>query len=324
MKQRDLSEKELIAAIKQIFNNPHDRVILGIGDDAAVLSPGNLPLAATQDLLVQGTHFFSDHPPYLLGRKSLSVNLSDLAAMGVWPLYALLGLGIPQDTETEWIDQFILGLSSIASESDVRIVGGDITRAPQIFISITLLGEGKEYVTRGGARSGDSLFVSGNLGDAAQGLRLAKTGVLWGDGIESDYFLKAFFDPVPQLDLGRRLAAHKVATAMIDTSDGLSMDLRHVCEASGVGAELELASLPMSAPLHKALASPEELALHGGEDYQLLFTVAPEVLKNLMRIPLGHKVTRIGRIVEGTGIDVIHVNGRREPLEPKGFQHFIS
>ncbi len=244
--------------------------------------------------------------------------------MGVWPLYALLGLGIPQDTETDWIDQFIFGLKSVASESDVRIVGGDITRAPQIFISITVLGEGKEYVTRGGAQPGDSLFVSGSLGDAAHGLRLAEKGVLWGDGIESDYFLKAFFDPVPQLDLGRRLAAHKVATAMIDTSDGLSVDLRHVCEASGVGAEVEITSLPISAALHKASTSPEELALHGGEDYQLLFTVAPEVLKDLTRIPLGHKVTRIGQIVEETGMAVIQKNGQREPLESKGFQHFTS
>jgi thiamine-monophosphate kinase len=322
MKQRDLSEKELIAAIKKTFNSPDDRVLLGIGDDAAVLSPGNLPLAATKDLLIQGIHFFSDHPPFLLGRKSLSVNLSDLAAMGMWPQYALLGLGIPQDTEADWIDQFINGLKSIASESDVSIVGGDITRAPQIFISITLLGEGKNYVTRGGARSGDSLFVSGTLGDAAQGLRLAEQGVVWGDGVESDYFLKAFFDPIPQVDLGRRLAAHKVATAMIDTSDGLSVDLRHVCEASGIGAEVEIASLPISAALSKALASPEELALHGGEDYQLLFTVAPEVLENLTRIPLGHKVTRIGRIVDGSGLDVIGPNGQREPLTPKGFQHF--
>lgn len=124
MKQRDLSEKELIAAIKKTFNSPDDRVLLGIGDDAAVLSPGNLPLAATKDLLIQGIHFFSDHPPFLLGRKSLSVNLSDLAAMGMWPQYALLGLGIPQDTEADWIDQFINGLKSIASESDVSIVGG--------------------------------------------------------------------------------------------------------------------------------------------------------------------------------------------------------
>lgn len=177
-------------------------------------------------------------------------------------------------------------------------------------------------MTRGGARSGDSLFVSGTLGDAAQGLRLAEQGVVWGDGVESDYFLKAFFDPIPQVDLGRRLAAHKVATAMIDTSDGLSVDLRHVCEASGVGAEVEIASLPISAALSKALASPEELALHGGEDYQLLFTVAPEVLENLTRIPLGHKVTRIGRIVDGPGIDVIGPNGHREPLKSKGFQHF--
>ena len=242
--------------------------------------------------------------------------------MGMWPLYALVGLGIPQDTEADWVDQFIKGLKSIASESDVRIVGGDITRAPQIFISVTLLGEGKDYVTRGGARSGDSLFVSGTLGDAAQGLSLAKKGVVWGGGIESDYFLKAFFNPIPQVDLGRRLAAHKVATAMIDTSDGLSVDLGHVCEASGVGAEVEVTSLPISAALRKALASPEELALHGGEDYQLLFTVAPEVLETLTRIPLGHKVTRIGRIVDGTGIDVISSNGQRQPLKPKGFQHF--
>ncbi|MGB2905499.1 MAG: thiamine-phosphate kinase [Candidatus Aminicenantaceae bacterium] len=322
MKHRGLSEKELIANLRERFKPSDNSVLLGIGDDAAVFRPGTLPLVATKDMLIEGVHFLPDHPPHLLARKSLGVNLSDLAAMGARPRYALLGLGVPADAEGDWIERFFRGLSEVASEYDVTLLGGDITEAPSLTISLTLLGEGKEIVLRSGASPGDAIFVSGVLGEAALGLALSKQGVMWGASAGTDRFLKAFLDPVPQVDLGCRLAAHKVASAMIDISDGLSVDLDHICEESGVGAEVEAAGLPISPELRQASPAAEEMALHGGEDYQLLFTISPEVLENLTRIPLGHKVTRIGSITEGEGMELLCPDGSRKPLVPMGYQHF--
>ncbi len=322
MKRRGLSEKELIADLRERFKSADDRVILGIGDDAAVIRPGDIPLALTKDMLVEGVHFLPDHPPHLLARKSLSVNLSDLAAMGARPRFALFGLGIPADTENAWLERFFRGLSGIASEHDVSLLGGDITEAPSLTISLTLLGEGRDLIRRSGARPGDAVFVSGLLGDAAQGLKLAKQGIMWGASAGSDRFLKAIYDPISQVDLGCRLAGHKVPTAMIDISDGLSVDLDHLCEESGVGAEVEAAGLPISPELRQASPDAEEMALHGGEDYQLLFTVPTEVLENLTRLPLGHRITRIGSIMEGEGMVLIGSDGTRKPLVPKGYQHF--
>jgi len=322
MKRRGLSEKELIADLRKRFKPSDDSVILGIGDDAAVFRPGDMPLVVTKDMLVEGVHFLPDHPPHLLARKSLSVNLSDLAAMGARPRFALFGLGIPTDTENDWLERFFRSLSEIASEHDITLLGGDITEAPSLIISLTLLGEGKDVIRRSGARPGDAVFVSGLLGEAAQGLELAKQGIMWGAAAGSDRFLKAFYDPVPQVALGCRLAGHKVPTAMIDISDGLSVDLGHICEESGVGAEVEAAGLPISPELRQSSPAAEEMGLHGGEDYQLLFTVSPQVLENLIRIPLGHKITRIGSITEGEGMVLITADGSRQPLVPKGFQHF--
>jgi thiamine-monophosphate kinase len=242
--------------------------------------------------------------------------------MGARPRYALFGLGIPADTDNDWLERYFRGLSDIGAEHDVSLLGGDITEAPGLTISLTLIGEGKELIRRSGARPGDAVFVSGLLGEAAQGLELARKGIMWGAAAASDRFLKAFYDPVPQVDLGLRLAGHGVPTAMIDISDGLSVDLGHICEESRVGAEVEEAGLPVSPELRRSSASAGEMALHGGEDYQLLFTVSPEMLENLTRIPLGHKITRIGSITDGKGMELIAADGTRRPLPPGGYQHF--
>jgi thiamine-monophosphate kinase len=322
MKNRRLSERELIADLEQRFRSSDNRVILGIGDDAAVIRPGGAPLVLTKDMLVEDVHFFPDHPPELLGRKSLSVNLSDLAAMGARPRFALFGLGLPEDYERSWVDRYFNGLEELAARYDVSLIGGDITASSKVTVSLTLIGEGRRITPRSGARPGDAIYVSGNLGDAAQGLHLAGRGVLWGADRSTDLFLKAFLDPVPRVDLGLKLTAHNAATAMIDISDGLSVDLGHICEASGTGAEVDAASLPISAELRRASPYAEALALHGGEDYQLLFTVAPDTIESLTRIQLGCKITRIGSILEGPDMVLMDAEGRREPLEPHGFQHF--
>ena len=293
MSQDSLSEKNLIADLRKRFASDDRNISLGIGDDAAVVRVGEGLLAVTKDMLIQDVHFFADHPPELLARKSLSVNLSDCAAMGANPRFALFGLGLPGDTDPDWVERYLHGLEGITAEFDVRVIGGDISAAPKILISVTLLGEGDRFVQRGGAEPGHSVYVSGLLGEASQGLELARRGIRWGAGAESDRFLKAFYDPIPQVDLGRRLAAHRVASAMIDLSDGLSVDLGHLCRECGTGAEVEAASLPISPELRKAAPSALRMALHGGEDYGLLFAVSPQMEASLIRKPLGHKVTRI-------------------------------
>ncbi len=322
MNDRRLSERDLIADLERRFRSSDERVTLGIGDDAAVIKPGEAPLVLTKDMLVEDVHFFPDHPPELLGHKSLSVNLSDLAAMGARPRFALLGLGLPEDCERNWVERYFDGLEEIAARYDVSLIGGDITASSKVTVSLTLIGEGRHLTRRSGARPGDAIYVSGNLGDAAQGLQLAGRGVLWGADRSADRFLEAFLDPVPRVDLGLKLAAHKIATAMIDISDGLSVDLGHICEASETGAEVDASNLPISAELSRASPDAETMALHGGEDYELLFTVAPHAEENLTRIQLGCKITRIGSILEGSGIVLVDAEGRRKPLEPKGFQHF--
>ncbi len=322
MKHRRLSERDLISDLEQRFRSSDDRIVLGIGDDAAVIRPGEAPLVLTKDMLVEDVHFFPDHPPELLGRKSLSVNLSDLAAMGARPRFALLGLGLPEDCDRGWVNRYFIGLEEIAAQYDVSLIGGDITASSKVTVSLTLLGEGRHITPRSGARPEDAIYVSGNLGDAAQGHHLAGRGVLWGADRSSDRFLKAFLDPVPRVDLGLKLAAHHAVTSMIDISDGLSVDLGHICEASETGAEVEASSLPISAELLQASPDAEALALHGGEDYELLFTVAPHAIENLTRIQLGCKITRIGSIREGTGMVLVDAEGRRKPLEKNGFQHF--
>jgi thiamine-monophosphate kinase len=322
MSQFSLSEKNLIADLRKRFASDDRNISLGIGDDAAVVRVGEKLLAVTKDMLVQDVHFFPDHPPELLARKSLSVNLSDCAAMGAKPRFALLGMGLPGDTDPGWIERYLHGLEGITAEYDVRLIGGDITAAPKIVISITLLGEGDKFVQRSGAEAGHSVYVSGLLGEASQGLELARQGIMWGADAASDRFLRAFYDPVPQVDLGCRLAAHQVASAMIDISDGLSVDLGHLCRESGTGALVEAASLPISPELREAAPSALQMALHGGEDYGLLFTVSAQTEAALTRKPLGHKVTRIGHLTKDADLMLILADGTREPLTPEGFQHF--
>lgn len=324
MKLTDLSEKGLIAELKKDFlsSASHD-LALGIGDDAAALKIGGKYLTFTKDLLIEDVHFIgSSHPPELLGRKSLNVNLSDLAAMGNTPKYALLGLGLPSSAAPEWIQDFFSGIKAAAENYNVELIGGDITRAEKITISLTLIGEGKTLIERNSARPGQLLYVSGTLGDAAQGLELAKQGKNLGQDKDEDLLLRAFLAPEPQVPLGIKLARYSLAAAMIDISDGLSIDLGHICRESGVGAEVFTAEIPISAALFAARKDPLEPALHGGEDYQLLFTV-PEEQEKQVNIHLKQfHVTRIGRITAGQGINLIDDNGNRSQLDASGFQHF--
>lgn len=323
MKLKSLSEKDLIAEIRKEFQVSEEDLISGIGDDAAVIQVGEKRLIITKDLLIEDVHFqLPSHPSSLLGRKSLSVNLSDIAAMGCVPRYALLGLGLPAAIKTGWVEDFLSGLKDLSREFGVSLIGGDVTQASKVMISMTVIGEGDRIVRRSGAKPGHLLFVSGTLGDAAQGLALMREGISLGENEESDFFLRAFFDPKPQVSLGCEISRMNLASAMIDTSDGLSVDLGHVCEESACGAEVFLERVPVSSELRSVQENPLELALHGGEDYQLLFTVPFDRDESVAALQDRYRVSHIGQIISGNQIYSVDHDGKRKPLAEEGYQHF--
>lgn len=323
MKLQRLEEKELIQAIRKEFRTRQTGLTLGVGDDAAVIELGGKNLVITKDLLLEGVHFLlAIHPPRLLGRKSLNVNLSDLAAMGALPRYALLGLGIPLGTGTGWIEDFFTGFKSAANEYDVRLIGGDITRAQKVTLSVTLLGEGKNIIKRSGARPGHFLFVSGTLGEAREGLILLKKGAKLGEDRRVDKMLNAFLDPKARVDLGRELSRLRAASAMIDISDGLSVDLGHICEESGCGAEIEREKVPVSSELLVLQKRSFDLALNGGEDYQLLFSVPPNRLNAVSRLKKRYTLTHIGTMLKEKGIFLVDSRGKRKTIRYHTWQHF--
>ncbi len=324
MKPRSLRERELVSSIREEFSAKRRNLVLGIGDDAAAIGgPRGLWLLTT-DLLIEDVHFVSRlHPPRYLGRKSLNVNLSDIAAMGGTPRFALLGLALRKGLEKAWVREFFGGLKESAEESGVSLIGGDISTARRIAISITAIGEAGTFIRRKGARPGDLIFVSGYLGDAAAGLRLLRRGCRLGQNRRTDHLLRAFLDPPPQIALGRALSRHKAANAMIDTSDGLSVDLLHLCEESGTGAEVDLDKLPLSSAIRKFEKRPERLALHGGEDYQLLFAVGPVKAGIIARLAKRFQIRQIGRMTRRKGIFVIDRRGRRRPLKAGGYEHLL-
>lgn len=323
MRLNELGERRLIQRIRRAFGEPRADVLLGIGDDTAfVRAPGALLL--TKDILVEDQDFRRAlHPPRLLGRKALNVNLSDIAAMGGRPLYALVGLAMPGELEWAWLRSFMIGMRSVAREAGIVLVGGDLSRADKIFISVTVSGTVKRPIARRGARPGDRIFVSGTLGDAAAGLRLLEGAVprerISGGG---GRLRRAFLDPSPRLELGALLARRKLASAMIDISDGLSVDLAHICEESRVGAEVDLERIPLSPALRRFSADPLALALEGGEDFELLFTVKPANAGHVRKLARRFALTEIGRITAARRILGVVAGGKRGPLKARGYDHF--
>jgi thiamine-monophosphate kinase len=324
MKLRSLRERELISSIRKGFSARGRNLVLGIGDDAAVVSGAKGLYLLTTDLLIEDVHFITSlHPPHYLGRKSLNVNLSDIAAMGGRPTFALLGLALRKGLGRAWVRSFLGGLKAAAGEAGVALIGGDISAAKRTVVSVTIIGEAGSPIRRSGARPGDLIFVSGCLGDAAAGLRLLRRGYRLGKDSQADCLLRAFLDPVPQLALGQALSRLKAASSMIDTSDGLSVDLLHLCEESGSGAEIDLGLLPLSPAIRALEKKPERLALHGGEDYQLLFTSSPDRLAGILALQKKFAFHRIGRMTRRKGIFTIDREGRRRLLKAKGYEHSL-
>ncbi len=270
-------------------------VVLGIGDDAALLQPpAGMLLAVATDTLNAGVHFPGDTPPADIGWKALAVNLSDLAAMGATPAWASLSLSLPA-ADADWLDGFLDGFLALADAHDVALVGGDTTRGP-LSVSVTVHGfvPPGAALRRDGAQVGDDVWVTGTLGDAAAAL------ALWRDG-DADPVLRARLDrPVPRVEAGRALAG--IAHAAIDISDGLLADLGHLCAASGVGADIELGALPASQALLARFDDEARASLQatGGDDYELCFT-APAMARTAIASLAGVAITRIGRVVAGAG-----------------------
>ena len=326
---------------------PHpSSLVRGIGDDAAVFrSMAGNDVVVSTDLLVEDVDFRRDTTrPDLLGHKALAVSLSDVAAMGARPFWALLSIGVPETVwNSEFLESFYSGFFELANRYAITLVGGDVSRTPdKIVIDSILIGETAKTgaVFRSGAAPGDQIFVTGFLGDAAAGLRLIERGARLPSRTDQsaqanpeavehhqlEYLLRRQLQPEPRVGWGLLLGEQRLASAMIDISDGLSSDLNHLCAESKVGALIDAAALPID-PLVTELSGrraldPLMLALHGGEDFELLFTVNPEMATKLPARVDGVSLTRIGEIKEASAGVQIAEGSKTWKLEPGGWQHF--
>ena len=315
-----MAEFELIARIAAQAGTRSD-VLLGIGDDAALLQPApGMQLVVASDTLNAGVHFAQDAAPFDIGWKALAVNLSDLAAMGAAPAWFTLGLSLPRP-DAVFVEALLQGMSSLARGHGVALVGGDTTRGP-LSLCVTAIGQlaPGAALRRAGAREGDTVWVSGSLGDAAAAL------AQWQAGDAGDPVMGARLRrPTPRVALGQALAS--IAHACIDVSDGLLADLGHVCTASGVGAVLEVDALPASPALQALALEPDArraLQAAGGDDYELCFT-APEAAGARVHAAAqacGVAVTAIGRIVAGDGVLAVTGDGHAWTPPRAGYVHF--
>jgi thiamine-monophosphate kinase len=318
-----MDEFEFIKNIKKRFS------LRSIGDDCAVIpKDAETDLVITTDLLIEGIDFRLDWAtPGLIGHKALAVSLSDIAAMGAEPKWAMVSIGI---TEALWkakfLDPFYDAWQDLAAIFEVELVGGDTSRSPdRLVIDSIVAGEVPKGtgVTRSGAKPGDGVYVSGPLGGAAAGLKVLEQGGRPKESASDDQqtLIMKQLRPLPQIRLGSRLRENGLASAMIDLSDGLSSDLAHLCSASGVGAVINANDLPFDAETMNLAGSIEgmfEFALNGGEDFELLFTADDEKISRSQNL----EVFRIGEVTANVGVIELNRNGQTELLPPAGFKHF--
>lgn len=298
------SENEIVARLRQLFPR--------VGDDAAVVGEQVI----TTDMLVEDVDFTRAAPLRLVARKALAVNLSDLAAMGARPQYAVVAVGIPSWLDD--VDPFFDALAEAGREWSIEIVGGDLSRAEKLTVAVTAIGEAKQPLLRSGARPGDRLYVSRPIGGSAAGLHLLRHSpaeMSYAQREVAESAIRRHLDPEPEIDLGLRLVG--LATACIDVSDGLSTDVHHLCQASGVGAEIERQRIPVFPGLAESRLGIDvrDAVLNGGEEYALLFT--SPLPESELSARAGRPVYAIGRITRGPGV---LLDGA--PLEPQGFDHF--
>ncbi|HTV86991.1 MAG TPA: thiamine-phosphate kinase [Dyella sp.] len=316
-------EFSLIDRIRELTAQTREDVRLGIGDDAALLRvPDGQELVVAIDTLVEGVHFPLGTAAADIGWKALAVNLSDMAAMGAAPAWALLALTLPNG-EAAFVDDLAAGFAQLARQYRLALVGGDTTRGP-LALSVAVHGllPSGHALLRAGAQVGDAICVTGTLGDAAAGLELLRAG--GGADAHAAYLVERLHRPTPRIDAG--LALRGQAHACIDVSDGLLADLGHICAASGVGARIDASLLPFSPALLNVFGAhaAREFALSGGDDYELCFTVPVDRATALQsnRVQLGCAATVIGHVVEGSGVHAYDGDGRELALERRGWDHF--
>ena len=314
-----MSEFEII---RRYFTRASTSAVLGVGDDAALVRSA-FELAVSADALVEGTHFLRGADPYLLGQKSLAVNLSDIAAMGANPRWTLLSLSLPYADE-EWLEPFSRGFHEIAAKYSVELIGGDTCRGP-LNIGVTIIGEVPPHkaLRRDGATADDEIWVSGQLGDAALALAHLQERIQ----LEADEFDRCehkLNSPIPRVELGNSLVG--IATAAIDISDGLIADLGHVLQRSQAGATVDVSLIPRSEVLRRRLPAPVAVRalLAGGDDYELCFT-APRSRRGeiaALSQALDLALTCIGRTKSGSGLRLLDEQGKPVDFEAQAFDHF--
>jgi thiamine-monophosphate kinase len=317
-----LSEKALIAQIRRVAKGANRSVIAGVGDDCAVLRvrPGHESLVTT-DFTLEGIHFRRDwHPAESVGHRCLTRGLSDIAAMGGEAVAEFLSLALPRNTSQAWVERFAGSLIRLAKKHGVTLAGGDTAESPNgILADIIVVGTVPkgQAILRSGARPGDRIYVSGELGGSAAAVLQMRAKPK--KKLNPRDYPRHFY-PEARLELGRILREKRLATAMIDTSDGLSTDLAHICEESGRGAEIEASLIPRARVGKPAREVDLDLALHGGEDYELLFTVRPgkRVPAQIAGVPL----TPIGVITRARRILVRNSKGVAYELQARGWEHF--
>jgi thiamine-monophosphate kinase len=313
-----IKERNLIQHIRRLAGHHAARgMVRGIGDDCAVLKLAHgSELLVTTDLCLENVHFRREwHPARAVGHRCLTRGLSDVAAMGGEPLACFLSLGLPENLPQSWVNGFLRGLLKLAKQFNAPLAGGDISSARQITADIIVTGHvpAGKAVLRSGARPGDRIYVTGSLGGSASVLKQLYQGRRVKPNRSSSHFY-----PIPRLEAGKWLRKHGLATAMIDLSDGLSVDLVHICKESGVSAMIAARNIPLGK------SADLELALHGGEDYELLFTASKHA-----RVPgkiAGIRVMEIGEIQNrtnySTAIHILEENGKVRPLAQRGWEHF--
>jgi thiamine-monophosphate kinase len=322
------SETEFIQWLRGFGRWPIRGLALGIGDDAALvrMGPGR-DLILTTDLSIEGVHFRRDlHPPRSVGHRALARGLSDVAAMGGTPRFVLVSLALSKKISPRWVKSFYSGVHALARRMGVTIIGGDTAMTAGIsFVDVVVVGEvpAGQAMRRSGARPGDQIFISGRLGVSALGLRLLKSGKVTPSSASKK--LRAHLYPEPRINLGKYLRENGLASAAMDLSDGLSSDLARLCAASGVGAVLWEHKIPRPKNSLKAdlsFGTALDLALNGGEDYELLFTVRP---RKASRVPAGFKgipIHPIGEICRSRNLSIVLPDGNSKSLKAGGYDHF--
>jgi thiamine-monophosphate kinase len=311
--------------IRRHFARPTRHSVLGVGDDCAIVAPRQgYELLVSTDMLVAGVHFFADADAEALGWKTAAVNLSDIAAMGGEPRWITLAIALPHADE-DWVAALAHGFAACCAHFNVDWIGGDTTRGP-LNLCATVFGEApaKQAICRNGARAGDDIWVSGQPGLAALGLLHLQDRIVLSEPAQQRC-LAALHRPQPRIALGKAL--RRSASAMLDISDGLAGDLRHILAASNVGAELDEAALPLAAlqATGASYAQSLQCLLSGGDDYELLFTAPPELRTQIAQLASAAlPLTRIGRITPNLGLMMLGLDGQAQPLAARGFDHFSA